>query len=495
MYYIGYDIGSSSVKVALVDAESNKKIAVLSEPEGEMRIHAPQPDWAEQDPEMWWKHLCQATQRILSENKIDAQQIKAVGISYQMHGLVLLDRQKKLLRNSIIWCDSRAVAIGDQAADAIGVQKYGTHLLNAPGNFTASKLKWVKENEPEVYEQAAHYMLPGDYIAYKLTDEVATTKNGLSEGMLWDYKEKKVADWLLDHYGIATTLTPPLVENFENQGKTTQKAALATGLPVGIPIRYRAGDQPNNALSLNVLRPGEVAATGGTSGVLFAVTDRNTSQEFSRVNHFAHVNYTEEKPSIGTLLCINGAGIQYSWLKNLTQSKDFNTMNLLAANVSVGSEGLVNLPFGNGSERMLNNRNLGTHFCNLNLNLHKHAHLFRAALEGIAFSFAYGMEIMKADGLDAQVIRAGNDNLFRSEIFSTTLATLIQHPISIYNTTGAVGAARAAGLEKGELDRMNEHVNQHDKVAEIEPKKTVSIYQEAYQKWKNELEHQLNKEL
>jgi len=495
MYYIGYDIGSSSVKVALVDAESNKKIAVLSEPEGEMRIHAPQPDWAEQDPEMWWKHLCQATQRILSENKIDAQQIKAVGISYQMHGLVLLDRQKKLLRNSIIWCDSRAVAIGDQAADTIGVQKYGTHLLNAPGNFTASKLKWVKENEPEVYKQAAHYMLPGDYIAYKLTDEVATTKNGLSEGMLWDYKEKKVADWLLDHYGIATTLTPPLVENFENQGKTTQKAALATGLPVGIPIRYRAGDQPNNALSLNVLRPGEVAATGGTSGVLFAVTDRNTSQEFSRVNHFAHVNYTEEKPSIGTLLCINGAGIQYSWLKNLTQSKDFNTMNLLAANVSVGSEGLVNLPFGNGSERMLNNRNLGTHFCNLNLNLHKHAHLFRAALEGIAFSFAYGMEIMKADGLDAQVIRAGNDNLFRSEIFSTTLATLIQHPISIYNTTGAVGAARAAGLEKGELDRMNEHVNQHDKVAEIEPKKTVSIYQEAYQKWKNELEHQLNKEL
>jgi xylulokinase len=495
MYYIGYDIGSSSVKVALVDAESNKKVAVLSEPEGEMGIHAPQPDWAEQDPEMWWKHLCLATQRILSENKIDAQQIRAVGISYQMHGLVLMDRQKKLLRDSIIWCDSRAVAIGDQAADAIGVQKYGTHLLNAPGNFTASKLKWVKENEPEVYEQVAYYMLPGDYIANKLTDEVVTTKNGLSEGMLWDYKEKKVADWLLDHFGIATTLTPPLVENFESQGKTTQKAALATGLPVGIPIRYRAGDQPNNALALNVLRPGEVAATGGTSGVLFAVTDRNTSQEFSRVNHFAHVNYTEEKPSIGTLLCINGAGIQYSWLKHISKSKDFNTMNRLAAEVAVGSEGLVNLPFGNGSERMLNNRNLGTHFCSLNLNLHKHAHLFRAALEGIAFSFAYGMEIMKADGLDAQVIRAGNDNLFRSEIFSTTLATLIQQPISIYNTTGAVGAARAAGLEKGELDRMNEHVNQHDKVAEIEPKKTVSIYQEAYQKWKNELEHQLNKEL
>jgi xylulokinase len=493
MFYIGYDIGSSSVKVALVDAESNKKVAVLSEPEGEMGIHAPQPDWAEQDPEMWWKHLCLATQRILSENKIDAQQIRAVGISYQMHGLVLMDRQKKLLRDSIIWCDSRAVAIGDQAADAIGVQKYGTHLLNAPGNFTASKLKWVKENEPEVYEQVAYYMLPGDYIANKLTDEVVTTKNGLSEGMLWDYKEKKVADWLLDHFGIATTLTPPLVENFESQGKTTQKAALATGLPVGIPIRYRAGDQPNNALALNVLRPGEVAATGGTSGVLFAVTDRNTSQEFSRVNHFAHVNYTEEKPSIGTLLCINGAGIQYSWLKHISKSKDFNTMNRLAAEVAVGSEGLVNLPFGNGSERMLNNRNLGTHFCSLNLNLHKHAHLFRAALEGIAFSFAYGMEIMKADGLDAQVIRAGNDNLFQSEIFSTTLATLIQQPISIYNTTGAVGAARAAGLEKGELDRMNEHVNQHDKVAEIEPKKTVSIYQEAYQKWKNELEHQLNK--
>ena len=490
---LGYDIGSSSIKATLMNHANGEVLATATHPKQEMKILSNRKGWAEQKPETWWENIKIATSELMAKTRVNKDRIQAIGISYQMHGLVLMDRQKKLLRDSIIWCDSRAVAIGDQAADAIGVQKYGTHLLNAPGNFTASKLKWVKENEPEVYEQAAHYMLPGDYIAYKLTDEVATTKNGLSEGMLWDYKEKKVADWLLDHYGIATTLTPPLVENFENQGSVTEKAALATGLPVGIPIRYRAGDQPNNALSLNVLRPGEVAATGGTSGVLFAVTDRNTSQEFSRVNHFAHVNYTEEKPSIGTLLCINGAGIQYSWLKNLTQSKDFNTMNHLAADVAVGSEGLVNLSFGNGSERMLNNRNLGTHFSNLNLNLHKNAHLFRAALEGIAFSFAYGMEIMKADGLDAQVIRAGNDNLFRSEIFSTTLATLIQQPISIYNTTGAVGAARAAGLEKGELDRMNEHVNQHDKVAEIEPKKTVSIYQEAYQKWKNELEHQLNK--
>ena len=494
MYYIGYDIGSSSVKVALVDAKNNKEVAVLSEPDGEMPIDAPHPDWAEQNPEMWWKHLCQATQRIILENKIDPQHILAVGISYQMHGLVLVDRHQKLLRDSIIWCDSRAVAIGDQAAKDIGVQKYGTHLLNAPGNFTASKLKWVKENEPTIYAQAAYYMLPGDYIAFKLTNEIRTTKNGLSEGTLWDYKEKKVADWLLDHYGIAPSMTPSLVENFEDQGSITEKAALATGLPIGIPIRYRAGDQPNNALALNVLHPGEVAATGGTSGVLFAVTDRNTSQEFSRVNHFAHVNYTVENPVIGSLLCINGAGIQYSWLKSLTRIRDFNTMNSLSAEVAVGSEGLVNLPFGNGSERMLNNCNLGTHFCNLNLNLHNEAHLFRAALEGIAFSFAYGMEIMKTDGLDAQIIRAGNDNLFRSEIFSTTLATLIKQPITIYNTTGAIGAARAAGLEKGELDRMKAHVNQHDKVAEINPQSDSQIYQDAYQNWKNTLEHQLKKE-
>ena len=491
MFYIGYDIGSSFVKIALIDSKNNKKVSVISEPQEEMQIISSKPNWAEQDPETWWKHLCNGTHRILAENGIDAKKILAVGISYQMHGLVLVDSRGKLLRNSIIWCDSRAVDIGEKAADEIGKAKFGKHLLNAPGNFTASKLKWVKENEKEVYTKASHFMLPGDYIAFKLTNEIVTTKNGLSEGMLWDYHDKKLAEWLLEHYKIDIKLTPPLVENFEDQGRVTPKAAQETGLPNGIPIRYRAGDQPNNALSLNVLRPGEVAATAGTSGVLFAVRNRHASNEFSRVNHFAHVNYTLKNPIIGTLLCVNGAGIQYSWLKKMTKSTSFIQMNELAATVGIGSNELINLPFGNGSERMLNNQNLGTHFCNLNLNIHGQEHLFRSALEGIAFSFVYGMEIMKADGIDISIIRAGNDNLFQSEIFSTTFSSLIGHPIEIYNTTGAVGAARAAGLEKGVLNELSRSSNDFDKVREILPESDTQKYKETYEKWKLVLEQKI----
>ena len=491
MYYIGYDIGSSSVKIALVESKSNKAVSVLSEPKEEMQIISSQLNWAEQDPEIWWKYLCKGTHRILSENNIDYKKILAVGISYQMHGLVLVNSKGKSIRNSIIWCDSRAVDIGARAAKEIGKEKYSKHLLNAPGNFTASKLKWVKENEKEIYAQAAHFMLPGDFIAFKLTNEIVTTKNGLSEGMLWDYHEKNIANWLLEHYEIDLKLVPPIVDNFEEQGKVTEKAALETGLPKGIPIRYRAGDQPNNAFSLNVLRPGEVAASGGTSGVLFAVRDQPKSKEFSRVNHFAHVNYNLNQSLIGTLLCINGAGIQYSWLKKMTEISSFKKMNRFAAQVSVGCEGLINLPFGNGSERMLDSKNIGSHFCNLNLNFHGQGHLFRSTLEGVAFSFAYGMEIMKADGIDTKVIRAGNDNLFQSEIFSTTLSSLIGHPIEIYNTTGAVGAARAAGLEKGELIELSRSSNDFDKVREILPESDTQKYKETYEKWKLVLEQKI----
>lgn len=492
MYYIGYDVGSSSVKIALVDAASNQKIAVINEPESEMPIHAEQPGWAEQDPEMWWRYICLGTQRILAETKISAKEIKAIGISYQMHGLVVLDRQKNVLRDAIIWCDSRAVEIGEKAAADLGREKYGKHLLNSPGNFTASKLKWVRDNEPEVYEQIAHYMLPGDYIAFKLTGEINTTANGLSEGILWDYKENKVADWLLDYYKIDPSLTPPIVENFTDQGQTHSQAAQESGLPLNIPVRYRAGDQPNNALSLNILKPGEVAATGGTSGVLFAITDQLTSKEYSRINHFAHVNYTQKKPVLGKLLCVNGAGIQYSWLRKITKQTDFNSMNSLADLVPIGSDGLVILPFGNGAERMLNNKALGAQFHHLNLNQHSEGHLYRAALEGIAFSFVYGMELMQQDAMKIDVIRTGNDNLFRSEIFSNTVATLMGHEIEIYNTTGAVGAARAAGVEGNSFDDFSKSINAQDRVDQVSPKNSQTEYRMAYEKWKTILTNQLN---
>ncbi|CAM3758776.1 xylulokinase [Flavobacterium chungbukense] len=487
MYYIGYDIGSSSVKAALVEAETGKKVIVLNEPQNEMEILSIHPDWAEQDPEIWWQYICTATKRAIKEANIDASKIQGIGISYQMHGLVIVDKDNAPLRNSIIWCDSRAVEIGNTAFAEIGEQKCMEHLLNSPGNFTASKLKWVKENEPAVYNKIAKYMLPGDYIALKLTGEVTTTKNGLSEGMLWDYKENKVADWLLEYYGIDTALTPKIVENFTNQGVVTEKASAESGLPAGIPIVYRAGDQPNNALSLNVLRPGEVAATGGTSGVFYAVTETNSGKS-TRVNNFVHVNYAESNPRVGKLLNINGAGIQYRWMRNNIGNESYEEMNEKASQINVGSQGLVVIPFGNGAERMFNNKNIGSHILNLNFNIHTKAHLFRASLEAIAFSFVYGMECLKDDNATINVIRAGNDNLFRSEIFSNTVATLIGHEIEIYNTTGAVGAARAVGLTDGDFEKFGSGITTNDHVMTFLPLKNKEEYEAAYKKWKQELE-------
>ena len=493
MYYIGFDIGSSSVKAAIVEIATGKSIGVVQEPETEMEMLALKNGWAEQKPEEWWMHCCNAVAKLKKKYAISRTQIKGIGISYQMHGLVLVDKNGAPLRKSIIWCDSRAVAIGNEAFQSIGEEKCVSHLLNSPANFTASKLKWVKENEPEIYSQIYKFMLPGDYIAYKLSNVINTTISGLSEGIMWDFKNDTVADFLLDHYGIDATLVPDIVDTFGLQSTVDEKGELEIGLAAGTPIFYRAGDQPNNALSLNVFNPGEVAATGGTSGVVYAVTDNLSGKESTRVNNFAHVNYTKSNPRIGKLLNINGAGIQYRWLLNNLDVSSYEEMNNLASEVAVGSDGVCMLPFGNGAERMLNNKDIGTRLVNINLNNHNKAHVCRAALEGIAFSFVYGMDILKADGSEVNVMRAGNDNLFRSEIFSNTVATLIGHEIEIYNTTGAIGAARASGLHEGNFEKYGKLIMENDHVMTYMPFKDKAPYLEAYQLWKNELELIINK--
>ncbi len=491
MYTIGFDIGSSSVKVAITEVASGKKVISLQEPLDEMNITALQNDWAEQDPKSWWHYVCMASKRAIAESNIEASKIVAIGISYQMHGLVVVDKEGNSLRDAIIWCDSRAITIGNKAYKELGRERCASYLLNSPGNFTASKLKWVLDNEPEVYERIHKYMLPGDYIAYRLTGEMTTTKSGLSEGILWDFKNNSIASQLLDYYGIDSKLTPAVVENFSNQGVVHNIASEETGLPKGIPVTYRAGDQPNNALSLNVLNAGEVAVTGGTSGVVYAVTDNFQPKEIERVNHFAHVNHTNEHPSIGKLLCINGAGIQYRWLRTLCGERSYEEMNTKVSEVTVGSDGVVILPFGNGAERMLNNSHVGMHLSNVNLNVHGQGHLYRAALEGIAFAFVYGAEIMKNDNTDIKVMRTGNDNLFRSEIFANTIASLLGCEIEIYNATGAIGAARAASLVDGDFSKFAAYSSKNDFIKTHSPQNTIEPYVEAYQKWCYELERVL----
>ncbi|MBJ7880520.1 xylulokinase [Gelidibacter salicanalis] len=488
MYYLGLDIGSSSIKAALVEIESGKSLGVVQEPKEEMSMYAQKNGWAEQKPNDWWVHICHAISKLKKQYNISRTQIKGIGISYQMHGLVLVDKAGNPLRKSIIWCDSRAVDIGHKAFAEIGEDICASHLLNSPANFTASKLKWVKNNEPEVYKNIHKFMLPGDYIAYKFSNTINTTISGLSEGIFWDFKNNTVADFLLEYYGIDKDLVPDIVDTFSIQSVVDEKGEVESGLAAGTPIYYRAGDQPNNALSLNVFNPGEVAATGGTSGVVYAVTGDLSGKESTRVNNFAHVNYSKSNQYIGKLLNINGAGIQYRWLLNNLDVSSYEEMNTLASEIPVGSDGVCMLPFGNGAERMLNNREIGTRLVNVNLNNHNKAHLCRAALEGIAFSFLYGMEILKSDGVKAHVIRAGNDNLFRSEIFANTVATLIEQEIEIYNTTGAIGAARAANLHKGDFETFSKIIMDNDHVMTFMPFKDKQPYLKAYKNWKKELE-------
>ncbi len=493
MYLLGYDIGSSSIKAALVESESKSVVALVQHPENEMEIISHQEGWAEQHPETWWEHLCQATRKLLQSTNIDLHEIGGIGIAYQMHGLVLVDKDQQVLRPSIIWCDSRAVEIGDQAFNDLGADQCLPHLLNSPGNFTASKLKWVKDHEPGLFEKIHKIMLPGDYIAMRLTGEICTTVSGLSEGMFWDFENNQVAEFLLKYYGIDSGTIPEIVPAFSNQGVLKNEMADLLGLKPGIPVGYRAGDQPNNAMSLNVLKPGEVAATGGTSGVVFGVVDRPVYDPEMRVNGFAHVNHQIDHPSVGILLCINGAGIQYSWMKKhlAAEKTTYRDMERMASEVPVNSEGLRVIPFGNGAERMLGNRNVGSHLINLQLNRHGASHVYRATLEGIAFGFAYGIEVLKEMGLSVAVMKVGNDNLFQSPIFSTSVASLVNCEIQVMETTGAVGAAKAAGIAAGAYKSIEEALGETRVIETFTAAGEMGPYQQGYVLWKSDLERLL----
>ncbi len=491
MFLLGYDIGSSSVKASLVDVQTGKSLASAFYPKTEAPILALKPGWAEQNPASWWENLKLATADILSSSKIDSRDIKAIGISYQMHGLVCVDKDMNVLRPSIIWCDSRAVPYGQKAFDEIGHENCLSHLLNSPGNFTASKLAWVKENEASVYADIYKIMLPGDYIAMKLSGDICTTISGLSEGMLWDFAEGTPAKILMDYYGFDSSLIPEIKPTFSEQGRVSAAAAAQLGLAEGTPITYRAGDQPNNALSLNVFNPGEIASTAGTSGVVYGVLDEVNYDPESRVNTFAHVNHTPDQTRLGVLLCINGTGILNSWMKRnfVSDAISYSEMNELAANAPIGSAGVCILPFGNGAERMLANKEVGSSIHGINFNIHNQSHLLRAAQEGIVFSFKYGIEVMEGMGMNVNKIHAGNANMFLSPIFRNTLAGVTGSVIELYDTDGSVGAAKGAGIGAGIYKDNNEAFASLEKLAVIEPSNEAE-YTQAYENWKLKLSNQ-----
>jgi len=487
MYLLGYDIGSSSVKASLVNAESGKCVSSAFFPKTEAEIIAVKPGWAEQNPESWWENLKLATQAVLTKSGVDARDIKAIGISYQMHGLVCVDKNGQVLRPAIIWCDSRAVPYGQKAIEMLGEEMCLSHLLNSPGNFTASKLAWIKENEPAIYERIDKIMLPGDYIAMRLSGTICTTISGLSEGMFWDFKNGRIADFLMNHYGFDSSLIADIKSTFSEQGRVNAAAACELGLKEGTSITYRAGDQPNNALSLNVFNPGEIASTAGTSGVVYGVNGEVNYDPKSRVNTFAHVNHSAGQTRLGVLLCINGTGILNSWVKRTVAPEgiSYNDMNVLAAQAPIGSAGLSILPFGNGAERMLENKETGCSVQGINFNLHEKSHIVRAAQEGIVFSFKYGIDIMEQMGISIRKIHAGKANMFLSPLFREMLAGVTGSVIELYDTDGSVGAAKGAGIGAGIYKDNNEAFATLEKVEVIEPKPADrEAYAEAYGRWK-----------
>lgn len=490
MYLLGYDIGSSSVKVCLIEASSGKVVASEFSPKKEMKITAVNPGWAEQNPADWWTNLKLAHEAVMHESGVHPEDIKGIGITWQMHGLILVDKDQNLLRPSIIWCDSRAVPYGEQAFRAIGEEKCLSHLLNSPGNFTASKLAWVKENEPEIFNKIDKIMLPGDYIAMRLSGHIGMTVEGLSEGIFWDFKNSCISEEVTGYYGIPKSFFPEIIPTFGIQSTVSAAAAQELGLKEGTPISYRAGDQPNNALSLNVFNPGEIASTAGTSGVVYGVLDQLEYDKLSRVNTFAHVNHTPEQIRLGVLLCINGTGILNSWLKHnfATSLSSYGDMNELASLSPVGSRGLSIIPFGNGAERVLENKETNCSIHGINFNIHSKGDILRAAQEGIVFSYEYGMNIMRNIGMDIQVIRAGNANMFLSSIFRQSLSSVSNAVIELYDTDGAVGAARAAGMGIGFYADSKEAFASLEKIAVIEPEhEKQEQYIEAYSRWKNHL--------
>jgi xylulokinase len=485
MLLLGIDLGTSSIKVSVFDTEKLVAVAQAQYPDNERSIISKQQGWAEQSPEQWWRDVKSAIQKANASSLYNPKDIGAIGIAYQMHGLVCIDKDLHVLRDSIIWCDSRAIPYGEKAFTDIGEQQCLSCLLNSPGNFTAAKLAWVKENEPAIYKKIAKIMLPGDFISMKLTGEVSSSVSSLSEGIFWDFKNDSLSKEVLGHFGFDKNIIPDVKEVFSEHGLLTENIANELSLRAGIPVTYKAGDQPNNALSLNVLEPGEVAATAGTSGVIYGVSDQLTFDKESRVNTFAHVNYTCRKKSLGILLCINGVGILNNWIKNVTGGSSYKEMDMAAATVQPGSGGVCIVPFGNGAERMLQNKNVGAHIHGIDFNMHQTPHLLRAAQEGIAFAFRYGLDILRENGMNPAVIRAGKANMFQSKIFTDTFVNATNIPVQLYENDGSVGAAIGAGIGANVFSSSEAFKNLQP--LEIAEPSQTDQYEEFYNKWKHYL--------
>jgi xylulokinase len=444
MYFLGIDVSTTATKALLIDSAGT----VLAVSATEYSFETPHPLWSEQHPDLWWDGTQKSIRAVIEESGVDATEIGGIGMTGQMHGLVLLDESGVVLRPSILWNDQRTQAQCDEIHARIGRERF----IQITGNvaltgFTAPKILWVKENEPEVYARAAHILLPKDFVRYKLTGAFAMDKADGAGTVLMNLKKRDWSDEVLSALDIPRIWMPPLYEGTQITGTITSEAASATGLAPGTPVMAGGGDQAAQAVGVGAVKEGVIALTLGTSGVVFATTGGAFIEPEGRLHAFCH-SVPDQWHLMGVMLSAAGS---LRWYRDTFASgMSYDDLLAPAADISAGSDGLLFLPYLTGERTPHPDPLARGAFVGLTVR-HGMAHCTRAVLEGVAFGLKDSFELMKSAGLARidQVRVSGGGA--RSSIWRQILADIFESELVTVNTTegAAYGAALLAGVGAG----------------------------------------------
>lgn len=479
-YLIGIDIGTSGTKTVLFDT----RMKVVCDATYSYPLYQVKNGWAEQNPQDWADASIKGLKSVLEQSKINNNDIAGIGLSGQMHGLVMLDKDKKVLRKSIIWCDQRTSKEAKEITDKVGKEKLISITANpSMTGFTLAKLLWVKNNEPQVYNKCKHILLPKDYVRYILTDSLATEVSDAGGMQLMDIKNRCWSDEILKTFDISDQMLPKLYESHEISGYINYNTAAITGLKEGTAVVGGAGDQAASAIGNGVVREGTVSQTLGSSGVIFACTDKPLIDPMGRVHTLCHAI-----PNMWHIMSVTqGCGLSLKWFKDnfcgeeveiaeKTNGDVYDVLFEKANKLPVGSENLIFLPYLMGERSPHMDENARGVFFGLS-NIHTKSHLFRSVAEGVTFSQRECFEIIASLGITPSEIRVGGGGS-KSKVWLQMLADNMNVKVETLNTkeTGAMGVAILAGVGTGIYKSVKDAC---DKYVEI---KSLILPQEAMKK-------------
>lgn len=478
MYFLGIDLGTSSVKIVLID-DQGKLIKSSSK---RYPVFYPKTTWAEQDPNDWWKAVKEGIREILGSD-IRKEDIKSIGLSGQMHGLVTLDKNNNILMPAILWCDQRTQEECDFLNYEIGQEKLSFYTSNkALTGFTAPKILWVKKHRKDVYDKIAHILLPKDYIRFKLTGEYATDVSDASGTLLFDVKNRKWSSEMLDIVGLSKKVVPKCFESYEVTGEISKAAAVETGLQEGTLVVGGGGDQACGAVGTGTVQSGVLSVALGTSGVVFACQDSHSIDRQNRLHSFCHAN--GKWHVMGVML--SAASCLKWWIENITkvmsENNVYDTLLAEAEGASAVSEGLFFLPYLVGERTPYSDPDARGAFIGLNIT-HERSHLTRAILEGVSFGLRDSLEIIRDLKVPIDSIRVSGGGA-TSILWRRILANIFDCQIDLVNSTEGpgLGAAILAAVGFGAFDSVNDATEKIIKVTDtiLPDKEEVKIYNEAY---------------